>query len=284
VRLPTRRNDDADIIRARLRALLQEGGSPRGWLPEDEAPDADDVDDPERREPVSADDAGAALPEGVGRHRAPGAAARWDPGRPAARAMWLAGIVAALVLVAWTWLDRPRVEPAHGETARSSMTGSAGPPDGPGPATPVVGEVAETASTVVVSVVGLVAQPGLVTLPSGARVADAIAAAGGLLPEADPATVNLAAVVADGEQIAVGVAGSASGGSPAGSAATGGPVNLNTATVTDLDALPGIGPVLAQRIVDHRERNGRFASVHELNDVAGIGPAIFAGLSELVMV
>ena len=151
-----------------------------------------------------------------------------------------------------------------------------------------MGVAAESAATVVVSVVGLVARPGLVTLPQGARVADAVAAAGGLLPDADPASVNLAAVVSDGQQVAVGVpgAGVAGGAAPgvAGAADGGGPVDLNAATAADLDALPGIGPVLAQRIVEHRERNGPFRSVEQLDDVPGIGPATYAELAELVAV
>jgi competence protein ComEA len=157
-----------------------------------------------------------------------------------------------------------------------------------------VGEVAETSATVVVSVVGLVGRPGLVTLASGSRVADAVEAAGGLLPEADPASLNLAAVVSDGQQVAVGVAGAAgvaAGGAPEapGGAGTGpsGPgqrVNLNTATAADLDALPGIGPVLAGRIVAFRTAEGPFTSVDQLDDVPGIGPAIAANLVELVTV
>jgi competence protein ComEA len=136
-----------------------------------------------------------------------------------------------------------------------------------------------------VSVVGLVARPGLVRLRSGSRVADAIEAAGGLLPEADPASVNLAAVVTDGQQIAVGVPGAASdggGGAPA-AGDPGGLVN-NTATAAELDGLPGIGPVLAQRIVDHRSSSGPFGSVEELDDVPGIGPSIAAELAGLVTV
>ncbi|MGY2075504.1 helix-hairpin-helix domain-containing protein [Blastococcus sp. SYSU DS0828] len=145
--------------------------------------------------------------------------------------------------------------------------------------------MAETAGTVVVSVVGQVARPGLVTLTAGARVADAVEAAGGLLPEADPASVNLAALLSDGQQVAVGVPGAGAEGPPAGGPpGGGGRVDLNTAGVAELDALPGIGPVLAQRIVEHRTRSGGFRSVEELDDVPGIGPAKAAELAELVSV
>jgi competence protein ComEA len=140
---------------------------------------------------------------------------------------------------------------------------------------------------VVVSVVGQVAAPGLVTLPAGSRVADALAAVGGLLPEADPASINAAAVLSDGEQIAVGVPGAvtpAAGAPASAGSGAGGALDLNTATVADLDALPGIGPVLAQRIVDHRTAHGPFTSVDQLDDVSGIGPAIFADLVARVRV
>jgi competence protein ComEA len=286
VRLSARRPDDADVIRARLRALLEDSDRAIGWLPE-YPPDEDRPDDrpdecvPGRgdRPAPPADDA-ADPPEGIGRHRAPGTALRWNPGRSGARALWLAAALAAVVLVGWTWLDRPTVEPV---SSRVPATASAVP--SADPAAPSVGEVADTTSALVVSVVGLVARPGIVTLPPGSRVADAVEAAGGLLPEADPATVNLAAVVTDGQQIAVGVTGAQPG--PAGSAAApaaSGKVDLNMATTADLDALPGIGPVLAQRIVDYRTQQGPFRSVDELDDVPGIGPAIFGQLVELVAV
>jgi competence protein ComEA len=131
--------------------------------------------------------------------------------------------------------------------------------------------------------VGLVARPGLVTLPTGARVADALEAAGGLLPEADPTSVNLAAVVADGQQVSVGVPGAPAPSSDSVPSAAG-PLDLNTAGVAELDALPGIGPVLAQRIVEHRTREGPFTSVDQLDDVPGIGPSIAAELAGLVRV
>jgi competence protein ComEA len=299
VRLSSRRGDDADVIRARLRALLAEGNSSRGWLPDDLDEDpgpgsadsararaTEDEEDTRRTSPVGEpgpQQAESLLPSGIGRHRAPGRAARWDPGRPGARALWAAGLVAALVLVGWTWLARPRVE-----TVPAAPASTAAPQTSKTPATPPVGEVAETAATVVVSVVGLVASPGLVTLPSGSRVADAVEAAGGLLPGTDSTSVNLAAVVTDGQQIAVGVPGAGGGGAATGPAAAGsaggGKIDLNRATAGDLDALPGIGPVLAARIVDYRDANGPFRSVDQLDDVPGIGPSIFADLAERVTV
>jgi competence protein ComEA len=282
VRLSSRRPDDADVIRARLRALLDENNRAHGWVPDDDGlpDDADDADDPDELDDLEPESLDRALPSGLGRHRAPGPAVRLDPGRRGARSLWIAGLIGALLLAGWTWLDRPRVEPVD-DPSPAAPTAS----DTATPATPSVGEMADTASTVVVSVVGLVARPGLVSLPAGSRVADAVEAAGGLLPEADPASVNLAAVVADGQQIAVGVPGAAP--SPAGTAggtAPGGPVNLNTATATDLDALPGIGPVLAQRIVSYRDQQGRFTSVEQLDDVPGIGPSIYDQLKTLVTV
>ncbi|MGX5657492.1 SLBB domain-containing protein, partial [Geodermatophilus nigrescens] len=208
----TSRRDDADVIRARLRVLLAEGRR-SGWLPEDDPPDHDASDEdhwgeePEedagrdagRDAPAApGDDLSDGLPPGLGRHRAPARTVRVDPGRRGSRALWAAGLLAALLLAGWTWLDRPAVEMAPPAPAPASAS--------PPPADPPGGEAADDQPTdaqltVVVSVVGLVVRPGLVTLPQGSRVADAVAAAGGLLPEADPASVNLAAVVADGEQV-----------------------------------------------------------------------------------
>ena len=294
VRLSSRRSDaDADVIRARLRALLEERPV-GGWVPTDDG-DSDGeprwpapsigTAPPDAVDPLSDDEEDrddACRPHGLGRHRAPGRATRWDPGRGGARALWLAGLVAALLVAGWTWFDRPRVEPAPPAPADETLGAAVGTP------APSVGEAAQTSQAVVASVVGLVARPGLVTLPPGARVADAVEAAGGLLPEADPASVNLAALVADGAQIAVGVPGVGGGpGGPVGDSSApppGSRVDLNTATAAELDGLPGFGPVLAHRIVDHRTRNGPFRSVEQLDDVPGIGPAIAAELAELVAV
>ena len=146
------------------------------------------------------------------------------------------------------------------------------------------GDGAVSGAPLLVHVLGAVARPGLVELYAGARVVDAVAAAGGLTLEADSAGVNLARPVVDGEQLVVPVTGAApppdvSGGS---AGAADGLVHLNTADVTELDTLPRIGPALAQRIIDWREANGPFTSTEQLLDVAGIGDAVFGGLAEKV--
>ena len=141
-----------------------------------------------------------------------------------------------------------------------------------------------------VHVLGAVERPGLFELRDGARVMDAIAAAGGLAAEADPAGVNLARILSDGEQIYVPRLGEVPPGLPAAAADPGGAnapaakVNLNTATVADLDSLPRIGPTMAQRIIDFRTTNGRFASVDGLRDVTGIGDKTFEALKDLITV
>jgi competence protein ComEA len=189
-----------------------------------------------------------------------------------------------------------------GTTFASSSTASGGG----GPPTNSHGA---TAAGVTVHVVGQVKAPGVFQLPMGARVADAVAKAGGALKGADLASVNLARVLTDGEQVRVprpgetvappgsGTGGAAAGaGSPSGSGAmggsaagggvvgAGGKLDLNTATAAQLEELPGVGPVLAQRIVDWRTEHGRFASVDELGEVSGIGEKIFAELQPKVSV
>lgn len=142
---------------------------------------------------------------------------------------------------------------------------------------------------VVVHVAGRVAAPGLYRLPAGARLADAVEAAGGALPDAVLDAVNLARPLADGEQVYVpgpDDAAAPPGAAEAGSAAQrpDGTIDLNRATAADLEALPGIGPVLAARIVDHRERVGGFTSVGQLRDVPGIGEKTFQSLAPMVSV
>jgi competence protein ComEA len=180
---------------------------------------------------------------------------------------------------------------------------SLGGPDAAGSATS--GATARgSPRAVVVDVVGQVSRPGVVTVPDGSRVVDVLAAAGGPLPGADVQRLNLARVVADGEQIFVPRPGETppvpvgvQGGSPAGSGAGGGvvpggggapsgavPVDLNTASLAALDTLPGVGPVLAQRILDWRAQHGRFATVDELGEVSGIGDKLLEQIRPKVRV
>ncbi|MBC6449685.1 ComEA family DNA-binding protein [Actinokineospora sp. HBU206404] len=134
---------------------------------------------------------------------------------------------------------------------------------------------------VVVDVVGKVVAPGLLNLPEGSRVADALRASGGTLPGTDVTALNLARRLVDGEQIHVGVpippAAAAQQNQP-------GPVDLNTASPIQLDTLPGVGSVTAQRIVEWRAKHGRFAKIDQLREVEGIGPAKYESLRELVTV
>lgn len=187
---------------------------------------------------------------------------RWlpEPAVPNRRRILLAGVMAgvALVVALALWWERPVPE---------------SPPDLPVAEAAVVTSAEEQ---LVVNVVGLVPSPGLVTVPNGARVADALQAAGGANPGADLTPLNLARKVTDGEQIAVGIA------TPQQADTTTEPLNLNTATKDQLDTLPGVGPVTAQRIVDRRQKRGPFTSMDQLGEIEGIGDAKLAKLRELV--
>lgn len=131
---------------------------------------------------------------------------------------------------------------------------------------------AEEAETVLVHVDGAVAAPGVYELPADARANDAVVAAGGLAPGADTSSINLAAPVGDGDKVHVPVEGEAApSGSPEGEGASGGPVNINTATVEELDELPGVGEATARAIVEEREANGPFLVPEDIMRVSGIG-------------
>ncbi len=179
--------------------------------------------------------------------------------------------------------------PTRTMTSSPTATGEAGAPlateepsSGETPA-PTPGAEGDA---VTVHVAGQVAQPGLIRLPAGSRVDDALHAAGGALPGVDLSDLNLARLLSDGEQVAVGIEGAADaqpgrGAADGGAAAAGsggGLVDLNHATLEELDTLPGVGPVLAQRILDWRSANGQFTTVDELQEVSGIGPKVFATL------
>jgi competence protein ComEA len=176
-------------------------------------------------------------------------------------------IVAVLATAGLVWLNRP-VPVAVPEVAS--------------PGIPISASSGASASSqgldqIVVDIKGDVLTPGLVTLPAGARVADAIAAAGGVTPSADVIGINLAERLSDGQMIFIGNAQSMQLSSDS-------RINLNLATEADLDSLPGVGPVMAGRIIAWRESNQRFHSIEELQEVPGIGPKVFANIKPLVRI
>jgi competence protein ComEA len=268
---------DSQVVRARLIAL---GGAPApGPDPDPDAGDRAVVGPPRQISPDDGNAVRAASRAGRLVQRwvpAPLWDARWDPGRPGALVLSFVAALAAVVAAIGVWRERPVPEPAPvlPLVTAAAAKGSPAPPPGPAP-------------EVVISVVGRVLHPGLIHLPDGTRVADALAAAGGVLPSTDLMGLNVARRLTDGEQLLVGMA--PPPGQPAVNQASGGPgapqvVNLNTATLEQLDALPGVGTVTAQRILDWRVAHGRFTSVDQLREVSGIGQARLAQLKHLVRV
>lgn len=252
-------------------------------------PAADDADEDE--------DAGLVpswVPDRPTRGRGWLAAIRADPGRAGGIGLAVTAAIAVLVTV-FTLMrdDSPPV--ASAKLPPVEMVSSAAPRS-------TAASAGQPGQPVVVSVVGLVHAPGLVTLAPGARIADAVSAAGGALDGADTIGLNLARRVGDGEQIVVGITApagqpsalgsSVTTGAPAAPGATAastaaappGPVDLNAATVEQLDALPGVGPVTAGAIVAWRAANGKFTSIDQLGEVDGIGPARLEKLRTLVRV
>ncbi|TAK19369.1 MAG: ComEA family DNA-binding protein [Myxococcaceae bacterium] len=214
------------------------------------------------------------------------------------------GVGAAIVLVVLALVASVLItalSPVGSTTVFDSRAGAAGT-ESPTrssvpPASPGGGEGIESHATVLVHLLGAVAHPGVYELAEGARVVDAVGRAGGFTPEADQASVNLARLLTDGEQVrvlavgeaptgaaAAGGGGGATTGAGMGGGASGALVNLNSATELDLDALPRIGPAMAARIVAWRTDNGPFTAVDDLLEVAGIGEKTLEGLRPLVTI
>lgn len=262
----------AEVVRARLAALFQPAvpAGERVAGPPGESP-----------EPTRA---------AVAEHLRP------DGGRPPRRLTSrhlavVAGITLVAVVASAAWLLRAKAVPLAVGAPGSSLRSSAASPD---PTTRSPAPSPAAIPTILVHVLGAVASPGLVKLPQGARVADALAAVGGLRADADPAELNLAGILGDGFQVVVGTTaaprgevreGSVTAGSTgSGTSGTEVLVDLNTATLTQLDALPGVGPVTAQAIFDYRTKNRRFSSIEELQEVDGIGAKTYAQIAPHVRV
>ena len=249
----------------------------------DTGPDAGPDAGPDVGPDVGPDTLPDAVPGGFGpagrrvdRESARAVLGAFDPGRRGLRGLVAVGVVVALVAAYLAWRAQPHAEPVQAPPSATR--------------TPATGLPSPAASAIVVAVQGKVAHPGLVRLPAGSRVADAIAAAGGALPGVDLSLVNLARKLSDGELVVIGLpqpdpeAAGAAQGPGGGDPGTGVKVNLNTASLTALESLPGIGPALAQHIVDYRAQHGDFHSIEDLRQVSGIGDAKFAAVKDLVTV
>jgi competence protein ComEA len=225
----------------------------------------------------------------------PTAFARWVGLVGTDRRSAIGGVVAVVVVVGFGWVllrpDPPRSEELI-PLAASTVPPPATAGSGSGTAPPTT-----AAATVLAHAAGAVVAPGLYELAPDSRIADLVRAAGGPAPDADLDRLNLAAVVADGSRVYVPVVGeqvlpepladpvpAAPPGGEGDPSTVPGPVDLNTATLDELDELPGIGPATAQAIVDHRTSGGPFTSVDELLEVRGIGEAKLADLRDLVTV
>jgi competence protein ComEA len=192
------------------------------------------------------------------------------------------GVLAAVgfVVLRPSPAEAPEVSLPYAEGAAPVPSGGEAPSDGEAPTTTDV-------TTVVVHAAGAVNAPGIYQVPSDARLADVVAAAGGATVDADLDRVNLAAAVEDGQQVYVPRVGEAASSIPppgGGSSGSSEPVNVNTADAGLLESLPGVGPATAQAIIAYRDEHGAFATVDELLDVPGIGDAKLAQLRDLVTV
>ncbi|MFB9720208.1 ComEA family DNA-binding protein [Planobispora longispora] len=202
-----------------------------------------------------------------------------DPGRPRLRVLLLVALAAVVTGCVYAWWSRPEPEPLAPPRPISgpALTDTASVTSRPRPS---------AMAEITVHVTGKVRRPGVITLPGGSRVTDAVQAAGGIRKGVLPGPLNLARRLIDGEQIVVGAPGR--GGAPITPADPAAPaevvLDLNTATAEQLDQLPGVGEVLARRITEYRDGNGGFRSVEQLREVSGIGDRKYAEIKDKVRV
>ena len=265
----------AEVVRARLAALFQPA------VPAGERAAGPPGESPESQQEAAAE------------HLRPDGSERPRRRLTSRHLAVMAALTLLAVVVSVGWLLRAKAMPmavavspdtASVPSPTASVSPSAASATPSAPATP----------TILVHVIGAVVKPGVVSLPEGARVKDALAAVGGLRGDADPAELNLAAVVSDGTQIIIGTKasprgevreGSTSSGSVStGTATVGAIIDLNTATLTQLDTIPGVGPVTAQAILDYRTKHGKFTKIEELQEVDGIGTKTYAQIAPHVRV
>jgi competence protein ComEA len=269
------------LVEERMGRLLVRPDVPGGWVPppHDEPTSERDV---EQVQTVGPERSWAPRPADAPARRAgllPStlAGGRLDPGHRGAVALLLVCLLASVVTAGVVLRGRPQeVAVPHLEQAGTVLPGA---PETAPSASPAPTEL-------VVAVVGDVALPGLVRLPPGSRVDDAVRAAGGLRPGGSAGLLNLARQLVDGEQLVVGpdAPPDPAPGAGGGAATAGGLLDLNRASASELEGLPGIGPVLAERIMEWRTEHGGFASIDQLREVPGIGEAKYSSIKAKVAV
>ena len=211
---------------------------------------------------------------------------RWQPERRSVLALAAVAAVVGAATLWWVLSFRPSqvsVQAVADSAGAGAPTAVLGSPLG-GPTRATQPSATPSSRDLVVDVAGKVRNPGVYRLPAGSRVVDAVRAAGGALPGVSTVELNLAAPLQDGQQVVVGVPAVPALGTAGASGSAAGLVNLNTAGIDRLESLPGVGPVLAQNILDWRNQHGRFTSVSQLNEVTGIGAVKFATLRSHVTV
>lgn len=255
-----------------------------GWVPEATPQHADDSEVADAPSPVAPSAPVTVRPVDLARGWAKDRLPPWlhnTVERATVGSVLTSVAVLIAVVVAVVMAVHRHASPGYSTAYPSSASGTTASAAGRGYPASTPDPVTSDTTSIVVDVGGRVRRPGLVTLPAGARVADAITAAGGPLRHRELAATNLAARVTDGQLLLIGAT-PAAGPTAATSGTSVAPVDVNSATLDELETLPGVGPVTGQKIIDWRTAHSGFSSVEQLQQVSGIGPATYAELSPLV--